>query len=169
MVKDTRIAVYAGTFDPVTNGHVDIAKRAVRLFDRVQIGVADVGSSSKTPLFATTERVELLREALADEQGDFIVESFPGLLVDYVRKLGARVIIRGLRAVSDYEYEAQMAMTNRQIAPDIETVFLMTSERCSFITSSIVREVARYGGDVSKLVPPNVAEKIAAKYTKRNT
>ena len=156
-------AVYAGTFDPVTLGHVDIAARAANVFEKVYIAVADTGSTSKQPLFSTAERVELFQEALRGHEGSFVVESFSGLLVDYVRSIGASVIVRGLRAVSDYEYEAQMALTNRQIAPNIETLFLMTAARCSFITSSIVREVARYGGDVSQLVPENVSQRIAEK------
>ncbi len=148
-----RIGVYAGTFDPITNGHVDIAHRAAELFDEVVIAVAS--GSHKTPLLSLEERVRLTKRVLS--KSCFKIVPFDGLLVDFVREQRAEVIIRGLRAVSDYEYEAQMAMANRQLAPDLETVFLMTSDRCSFITSSIVREVARHGGELKALVPPAVA------------
>lgn len=158
-----RIAVYAGTFDPITNGHRDIVERAITVFDRVYMAVAE--SSAKNPLFSADERKTMITAALADLGDRVIVDSFNTLLVDYVRSVGAKVIIRGLRAVSDYEYEAQMAMINRHLAEEIETVFLMTSDHCSFINSSIVRQVAKFGGDVSALVPKNVAEVLRRKFS----
>ena len=158
----SRVAVYAGTFDPITNGHRDIIERALRIFDSLIVAVT--ATSPKTLLFSVEERKELIRDAVG-ELGDRVeVDSFNGLLVDYVRSRGSDVIIRGLRAVSDYEYEAQMAIINRQLCGDIETVFLMTSKGSSFISSSIVRQIAKHGGDVSALVPKNVAERLQKHY-----
>jgi len=157
-----REAVYAGTFDPITNGHQDIINRAARIFERLHVAVVE--EPKKATLFSAPDRVELVRSAVAAGPAEIAarvtVASFGGLLVDYVRTLKCGVIIRGLRAVSDYEYEAQMAIVNRHLASDIETVFLLTSEECSFISSSTVREIARYGGDASGLVPKTVAEKL---------
>lgn len=167
-------AVYAGTFDPVTNGHVDIIKRAAGIFPELVVAV--VSKSNKQTLFDATERVRLVEESLAEvltpeffkrerqNPGKITVQSFDGLLVDYARSLGARVVIRGLRAVTDYEYEAQMAIINRHLLADIETVFLMTSDNCSFISASIVREIAKLGGDVSGLVPAAVVAALKAKH-----
>lgn len=160
----SQVAVYAGTFDPITLGHRDIALRAAKIFKTVIIAVAK--SSPKTPMLSVEERMELIRGAVSSESGNFLVESFDGLLVDYVRKTGAHVIIRGLRAVSDYEYEAQMALMNRQLAGDIETVFLMTSDKYSVINSSIVRQVAMHHGDVTPFVTKNVAEKLKKLFAK---
>ncbi len=157
-----QVAVYAGTFDPITFGHRDIAIRAAQIFDTVIVAVAE--SSPKRALFSVDERVQLVREALAGATGNFRVEGFSGLLVDFVRQLKGRVIIRGLRAVSDYEYEAQMALMNRHLAHDIETVFLMTAEKYSFVNASIVRQVAQVRGDVSGLVPENVVAALAKKF-----
>lgn len=151
-------AVYAGTFDPITNGHRDIVVRALGVFDIVYVAVA--ASTSKEVIFSAEERVSLCEGAVEDIGGRVRVESFDGLLVDYVHEVGSSVIIRGIRAVTDYEYEAQLAVTNRHLAPDIETVFLMTSDHTSFISSSIVRQVARFGGDVTQMVPPNVARRL---------
>lgn len=151
-------AVYAGTFDPITNGHVDIIRRALPIFGPIRIAVAL--SPSKALLFSANERAALVRETVAEFASQVTVEVFDGLLVNYVRQLGAKTIIRGLRAISDYEYESQMAMTNREIANDVETVFLMTSDYCSFISSSVVKEVARFKGDLSPFVPLNVAQKL---------
>lgn len=150
--------VYAGTFDPITNGHLEIVRRASRVFDRLIVAVADVGKP--TLLFSVEERTAMIREA-AEEAGLVIeVCSFSCLLVNFMKGLGAKVIIRGLRAVSDYEYESQMAITNRELDPEIETVFLMTSKEYSFVSSSIVREIARHGGDVTALVPSGVQKRL---------
>lgn len=155
-------AVYAGTFDPITNGHQDIINRAARIFDKLHVAVVE--QPKKATLFNAVDRVELVRRSVDAGNPSLAsrvsVASFGGLLVDYVRSLKCSVVIRGLRAVSDYEYEAQMAIVNRHLADDIETVFLMTSEECSFISSSTVREIARYGGDTSRLVPQAVAARL---------
>lgn len=156
-------AVYAGTFDPITFGHCDIAERALTLFDRVHVAVAE--NSAKGPLFTVKERLEMIREALAPLGDRIVVASFSSLLVEFVQSVGAQVIVRGLRAVSDYEYEAQMALINRTLASSIETVFLMTSDHCSFISASIVRDVAKYKGDVSSLVPKNVEDRLKQKFS----
>ncbi|MCB0346076.1 MAG: pantetheine-phosphate adenylyltransferase [Bdellovibrionales bacterium] len=151
-------AVYAGTFDPFTNGHRDIVERASKLFERVHVAIAE--STSKRPLFDADERVALTKQALKAFGEGVVVEKFNGLLVNYVASVGADVIIRGLRAVSDYEYEYQIAAMNRELAPKIETVFLMASQQHSFINSTIVKEVARFGGDVSSLVPENIGKRL---------
>lgn len=164
-----RRAVYAGTFDPITNGHQDIITRAATIFDEVIVAVVE--ESKKRTLFSGEERRALVQEvvALMDPTGCAVrVELFSGLLVDYVRERGCNVVVRGLRAVSDYEYEAQMAIINRHLAPDVETVFLMTSDHCSFISSSVVREIARNRGDVSGLVPPPVVARLEHHYPKRD-
>lgn len=158
-------AVYAGTFDPFTNGHRDIVERASKLFKTVHVAIAE--STSKQPLFDADERVELTTQALEDFGDKVVVEKFNGLLVNYVAATGADVIIRGLRAVSDYEYEYQIAAMNRELAPNIETVFLMASQQHSFINSTIVKEVARYGGDVSSLVPQNIGKRLKAAFRGR--
>lgn len=148
-----RRVVYPGTFDPVTNGHTDLIVRAARLFDRVVVAVAvDTG---KAPLFSIDERVALVREAIGSRENVEVVP-FQGLLVDFTRRLGVSVIMRGLRAVSDFEYEFQLAGMNRRMAPDIETLFLTPAETYSYISSTLVREIARLGGDVSTFVSPAV-------------
>ncbi len=147
-------AVYPGTFDPITHGHTDLVQRARRLFDRVIVAVA--ANPAKAPCFPLAERVALAREALAGI-GGVEVRGFDSLLVDFARRMGARVILRGLRAVSDFEYEFQLAAMNRELAPDVETVFLTPAERYAFISSSLVREVAAHGGDVGGFVHPAVA------------
>jgi pantetheine-phosphate adenylyltransferase len=154
-------AVYAGSFDPFTNGHLDITRRAGRVFDRVIVAVAN--NPTKNNFFSVSEREEIIAECLKDENQAFEVASFDGLLVDFCKQQKAGVIIRGLRAVSDYEYESQMAITNRQLDEDVETVFLMTSKDCSFISSSMVREISSFGGDVSALVPDCVLERLKKK------
>lgn len=161
----SQVAVYAGTFDPISNGHRDIAIRAAMIFDRVVVAVAE--STLKEELFSTDERVELFQGALSGVEGNFHVEKFDGLLVDYVRSIGARVIIRGLRAVSDYEYEAQMALANRQLAEEIETVFLMTSDKYSFVSSSTVRQIAMFREDLSSFVPANVEKRLREVYSSK--
>jgi pantetheine-phosphate adenylyltransferase len=151
--------IYPGTFDPITRGHEDVVRRAAGLFGEVVVAVAE---SRRGTLFSLEERVAMAREALA-EFPNVRVEGFSGLLMDYVRAREARVVLRGLRAVSDFEYEFQMAGMNRSLYPDVETVFLTPAEQYTFISASMVREVARFGGDVSKFVSPSVAEKLAAK------
>ena len=157
------VAVFPGTFDPITNGHVDVAVRAARLFDRVILGVNDAGDrSSKRPLFSADERVALAGTALA-HVSNIVVDRWNGLLVDYAHRVGAQAIIRGLRAVSDFEYELGMAHVNHSLNDAIETVFLMTSSAHSFIHANLIREVALLGGDVSGLVPSHVSRALREK------
>ncbi|WPL15178.1 Phosphopantetheine adenylyltransferase [Thiorhodovibrio winogradskyi] len=148
-----RSIVYPGTFDPVTNGHSDLIARAARLFDQVVVAVAE--DSIKASTFTVAERLEMLR-GVAREHDNVKVTSFSGLLVDFARGLGVPVIMRGLRAVSDFEYEFQLAGMNRRMAPDIETLFLTPAEQYAYISSSLVKEIARLGGDVSGFVAPSV-------------
>jgi len=156
-VSKPRIAVYPGTFDPITNGHLDLIERGSRLFDRVIVAI--LGNPDKTPLFSVQERESLIKEAIAS-MSNVTVETFNGLLVEYVRSRGAHAIVRGLRAVSDFEYEFQMALMNRRLDQDVETIFMMPSEAYSYLSSRLVKEVASLGGDVSGLVPPHVARAI---------
>ncbi len=156
-----RIAVYPGTFDPITNGHVDLVKRGLAIFDKVIIAVAP--SPKKAPLFSAEERVQMIREAMAG-LGNVEVELFEGLLVDHVIKHGANVVVRGLRAVSDFEYELQMALMNRRLSSMVETVFMMPSEEYSYTSSTVIKEVAGYGGDVSGLVPEVVIPYLKKKF-----
>ena len=146
-------AVYPGTFDPLTRGHEDLVRRASGLFERLVVGVAD--SKAKRPFFSLDERLDIAREVLG-HYPNVVVESFSGLLKDFVRRHDARVIVRGLRAVSDFEYEFQMAGMNRYLLPDVETLFLTPSDQYQFISGTIVREIAVLGGDVSKFVFPSV-------------
>lgn len=155
-----KIAIYPGTFDPVTNGHVDVAERAARLFDKVIICVAT--NSSKAPIFNEQERVRLIKEAVRKIR-NIDVEEFDGLSVEYAKAKNADAIVRGLRAVSDFEYEFQMALTNRKLCADIDTVFLMPDEKYTYLNSSIVREIAKFGGDVSQFVPPHVQKELLKK------
>lgn len=143
-------AIYPGTFDPVTNGHLDIVRRAAQLFGRVVVGVA--ANPSKQPFFTLEERVDLVRAALGDV-GNIEVRGFDRLLVDFARQCDARVVLRGLRAVSDFEHEFQLAGMNRRLAPDVETVFLTPADEFTYLSSSLVREIAALGGDVSHFVP----------------
>ena len=154
------LAIYAGTFDPITLGHVDLIERSAELFERLILAVAE--STPKTPLFTVAERLSMAR-AVVKGMANVRVESFNGLVVDYARAQQARVLIRGLRAYSDFEYEFQMALTNRKLAPTIDTVFLVPHERYTYLNSTIVREVARLGGDVSGFVPPGVRRRLLAK------
>ena len=149
--------MYPGSFDPPTVGHVDVITRAAKLFDNLIVAVGK--NSSKAMLFAFEDRQAMLRE-ITEGMANVSVESFDGLLVDFAKKSGAGALVRGLRAFSDFDNEFQMALTNRQLAPDIETVFLMTSAEHMFVSSSIVKEVAALGGDVSSLVPPSVARRL---------
>ena len=153
-----RVAVYPGTFDPMTNGHVDLAVRAAPLFDRLVIGIAE--SPVKNPNFALQYRIDMAREALVDIP-NIEVRGFRSLLAHFVLEINASVILRGLRAVSDFEYEFQLASMNRHLIPGAETMFLTPAEQFSFISSSLVREVARLGGDVSSFVPPAVQRRLA--------
>jgi pantetheine-phosphate adenylyltransferase len=159
-------AVYPGTFDPVTNGHLDIITRGVRLFD--EIIVAILRNPDKEPLLPLEERMEILRGAVGRLK-NVKVESFDGLLVDYARAKGAQAIVRGLRALSDFEYEFQMALMNRRLGPDIETVFMMPSEAYSYVSSRLVKEVVRLGGDAAGLVPPEVVARLRALYASTGT
>lgn len=154
------IAVYPGTFDPVTHGHIDLIRRALSLFDTVIVAVAH--SPDKKPLFSVEERVEMLKEITKDMSG-VRVDHFGDLLVDYVRRKKARVIIRGLRVISDFEFEFQMALTNRTFAEDIETVFMMANESYSFLSSRIIKEAVGLGADVRKFVPPLAEKKLREK------
>ncbi len=159
MTASKRIAVYPGTFDPITYGHVDLAQRAARLFDEVIVAVA--GDSGKRTLFDVDKRRELAREAIGDSGDTIRVASFDGLLVDFAAEVGATALVRGLRAVSDFEYEIQLAAINRRLNHELETVFLSPAEDLGFISSSIVRELARLGGDVTDFVPPGVVRALA--------
>ncbi len=156
-----RIAVYPGTFDPVTNGHVDLVERSLRMFDRVIVAIA--ANPKKEPLFSLDERLAMFRAAVRGKK-NVLIEGFDCLLVDYMKEKKAVGLVRGLRAVSDFEYEMQMALMNRRLDSEIETVFMMPSEEYSFITSTIVKEAASYGGDVSSLVPRGVVEQLRKKY-----
>jgi pantetheine-phosphate adenylyltransferase len=155
---DSRLAIYPGTFDPITKGHEDLARRASRLFDKVLLAVAE--SPVKQPCFPLAERVSMAREMLADVPYVEVC-GFNILLMHFVREQGAQVIIRGLRAVSDFEYEFQMAGMNRQLYPEVDTVFLTPGEQYMFVSATMVREIARLGGDVSKFVQPTVARRLA--------
>jgi pantetheine-phosphate adenylyltransferase len=158
-----RLAVYPGSFDPITNGHMDVALRAAKLFDRLVVSIYS-GSTKANALFDPEERIELARQAFAESNEPHAtkvtVDSFSGLAVEYARTIGAGTIVRGLRAVSDFEYEFKYAHMNNHLAPEIEVVCLMTSSKHSFISSSFIREVASLGGTVDGLVPPNIAKSV---------
>ena len=159
----TRIAIYPGSFDPLTRGHEDLIRRSLLLSDRLIVAVAV--NVSKQPLFTVEERVAMLRTAVGeDPRIEFV--AFEGLLADFARRVGASVVVRGLRAVSDFEYEFQMALMNRQLHPALETVFLVPALDLTYLSSSLVREVARFGGDISALVHPAVAEALRARFAK---
>jgi pantetheine-phosphate adenylyltransferase len=157
-------AVYPGSFDPLTNGHLDLIERSLRIFD--QLVVAVVTNPAKSALFSDAERVEMIREATRG-LGHIEIAVFEGLLVDFVAKVGARAIVRGLRAVSDFEYEFQMALMNRKQREEIETVFLMPHEAYSYISSRLIKEVAGYGGSLTGLVPPIVEKRLAERFPRR--
>jgi pantetheine-phosphate adenylyltransferase len=170
-MSQPRIGIYPGTFDPITNGHADIIRRAVRIVDRLVIGVAR--NDGKGPLFATDERVEIVRDEVAHlENGDaerVEVRAFDTLLMNFAQSVGASVVIRGLRAVSDFEYEFQMAGMNARLNPEIETVFLMASDRFQFISSRFVKEIGALGGDVSHFVSPRVAVRLLDRFANGRT
>ncbi len=159
----TITAIYPGTFDPITKGHIDLVERGARLFDRLIVGVAANPGPGKHPLFTMDERVRLARVALAPIAG-VEVHGFDCLLINYASEIGASVIVRGLRAVSDFEYEFQLASMNRRLLPGIETIFLTPAEQYAFISSTLVREVARLGGDVSAFVHPQVQAALTARH-----
>jgi pantetheine-phosphate adenylyltransferase len=156
-----RRAVYPGSFDPVTNGHIDLIHRSAALFDQVVIAI--LGNTDKTPLFTIEERVEML-ESVVRNRRNVSVTTFSGLLVDFVERIGASVIVRGIRAVSDYEYELQMALMNRRLSSRVETVFMMPAETYSYLSSRLVKEISLLGGSVRGLVPPAVERRLAQKY-----
>ena len=159
-----QLAIYPGTFDPITYGHIDVVERASALFSHVTVLVAR--NTSKTPLFSDNERIEMIQEVFRNRP-QVAVDGFDGLLVEYAARHRATVIVRGLRAVSDFEYEFQMALTNRKMSLAVDTVFLVPDERFTYLNSSIVREVARLVGDVSDFVPPSVRRRLAAKFRSR--
>lgn len=157
---NTTIAVYPGTFDPITLGHEDLTRRACKIFDRVILAVAD--SKSKRPLFTLEERVTIAREAFKD-LNNVEVKGFSGLLMHFVQQNNARVVVRGVRAVSDFDYEFQLAGMNRQLYPDVETIFLTPGEQFAYVSATLVREISILGGDVKKFVSPQVAGRLAEK------
>ena len=156
----TGIAIYPGTFDPVTRGHIDICERALKMFDQVVIGVAD--SLAKEPFFNIDERLDMLQTVFVDHDR-ISVKPFSGLLIDFARDCNAGVIVRGLRAISDFEYEVQLAGMNRSLAPEIETVFLTAAQHFAFVSSSLVREIARLDGAVSELLHPEILRRLSSK------
>lgn len=159
----SRIAIYPGSFDPLTNGHLSIIRRGLQVFDGLIVAIAN--NQAKTPLFSVVERLDLIREAIgADPRVEF--DSFEGLLVDYARRRQSFVVLRGLRAVSDFEYEFQLANMNRKLEPRLDTLFMMTGEDSFYISSRFVREVATLGGDVSSMVPANVLHKLQERFRK---
>jgi pantetheine-phosphate adenylyltransferase len=157
MPPQVKVAIYPGTFDPITNGHFDIIERSSHMFDRVIVAVTE--NPAKKAVFPVGERVAMIRETIADLP-HVSVESFDGLTVDFARKVGARYIVRGLRAVSDFDYELQMGMMNRELAPDVETVFLVPAAEYSFVSSTLVKDVIRLGGSVAGFVPPAVEKRL---------
>jgi pantetheine-phosphate adenylyltransferase len=164
MTQSHSIAVYPGTFDPITNGHLDVLSRALGIFQRVIVTIAP--NIRKNPLFSTDERMQFIRDALPEHAGRLEFAVFEGLLVDFCRSRNAAVIVRGLRALADFEYEFQFAHMNRRLAPGVDTVFFMTDERNHYVSSSLVKEVASLGGDVTGLVPAAVVAALRAKYRK---
>ena len=155
------VAIYPGSFDPITNGHLDIIERGTRLFDELIVAV--LVNTEKAPLFSAEERADMIQEILGNRAPKVRIATFEGLLVTFAQRQNARVIVRGIRAVSDYEYELQMALMNRRMQPEIETVFMMPSEAYSYLSSRLVREVFRFGGTVDGLVPPLVIERLRSK------
>ena len=155
-----RTAIYPGSFDPLTNGHLDIIRRGTRLFDRFLVAVLE--NEGKAPLFTVSERMELIVRCTAN-MPNVEVHSFSGLLVDFMRRVDANVVVRGIRAVSDYEYELQMALMNRELHPEIETIFMLPAVEYTYVSSRLVKEVFRLGGDVARLVPPLVLESLKAR------
>ena len=165
MTQTSSIAVYPGTFDPITNGHLDILERALAVFDKVIVTIAP--NIRKSPLFTTDERIGFIRDALPQYGDRLEFAVFEGLLVEFCRSRGASVIVRGLRALADFEYEFQFAHMNRRLAPGVDTVFFMTDERNHYVSSSLVKEVAGLGGDVTGLVPAPVVAALAQKFARK--
>ena len=163
----TTIAVYPGSFDPITNGHIDLVKRTLRVFDRIIVAIA-TNPEKDSSLFTVEERLQMIREVFRSLGKRVQVDSFEGLLVNYAERTGAKVIIRGLRAISDFEYEFQMAMMNRSLKPNLETLFMMTGESYFYISSRLVKEVVSFGGDVSGLVPKIVLKRLQEKFKGRS-
>ncbi|ABP67377.1 pantetheine-phosphate adenylyltransferase [Caldicellulosiruptor changbaiensis] len=159
-----KIGVYPGSFDPVTNGHLDIIERASKIFDKLIVAV--LVNPNKTPVFDIDERVELLKET-TEHLPNVEVKAFKGLLIDFMKQENAKVIVKGLRAVSDFEYEFQMALLNKKLEPSIETIFMMTNSKYSYLSSSMVKEVARFGGCIEDLVPEKIAKKVMKKLNKK--
>jgi pantetheine-phosphate adenylyltransferase len=159
-----KIAIYPGSFDPVTNGHLDMIERGLKLFDKIIVTI--LCNPGKKSLFTVEERMEMLRLSLKDFSANIEIDSYGGLLVDYAVKRNATALLRGLRAVSDFEYEFQMALMNRKLNRDIQTIFLMTGFRWIFTSSSIIKEAAKFGGDISDMVPPFVCQKLKEKFSK---
>lgn len=157
----TRLAICPGSFDPITNGHLDIIERGAKIFDKVIVTVFN--NESKSPLFTVEERKELI-EASTSHLSNVYADANNGLLIDYAKKINAQVVLRGLRAVSDFEYELQITSANRKLAPEVETLFMMTNNQYSFLSSSIIKEIAKYGSNVSDLVPAPVADALRDKY-----
>jgi pantetheine-phosphate adenylyltransferase len=160
------IAIYPGSFDPITNGHLDLIERGSRMFDRLIVSI--LRNDAKKPLFSVEERIEMLRDVL-DIYPNVAIDSFDGLLVDHASAHSATVLLRGIRAISDYEYELQMALMNRRLRPEIETVFMMANEAYSFISSRLVKEVFSLGGNIAGLVPASVEARLKTRLTKRNS
>ncbi len=157
----SRLAIYPGTFDPVTNGHLDILRRGLVAFDRIVVALAE--NVRKQPLFTVEERKAMIMSAMGDDPR-IEVDAFSGLIVEYAQKRGAKIILRGLRAVADFEYEFQFSHMNRRLAPEIHTLFLMTSEESSYVSSSLIKEVAQFGGDVTAFVPELVRRRLVEKF-----
>jgi pantetheine-phosphate adenylyltransferase len=161
-----RIAIYPGSFDPITNGHVDIVLRSLQMFDQVIVAIAE--NVRKAPLFSVEERKQHIHDAVGHDKR-VEVDAFEGLLIEYVKKRGARVVVRGLRALADFEYEFQLAHMNRRLGGEMETIFLMTSEKDFYVSSSLVKEVAQFGGDVTGLVPKKVQQALEKKFRRQKT
>lgn len=163
----TRTALYPGSFDPLTNGHLDILQRAVKMFDRVIVTVAV--NNRKSAVFSGEERVQLIRESIGgyDWADRVDVEQFTGLLIDFARKKKVNVLLRGVRQISDFEYEFRMALTNRRLAPEVDTIFMMPDEQLTFISATIVKEIAAWGGDLNSFVPDNVADALREKFREK--
>jgi pantetheine-phosphate adenylyltransferase len=166
MMMHDHVAIYPGSFDPITNGHVDLVKRTLRVFDKIVVAIA-TNPGKDGSLFTVPERLQMVRDVFKTLRGRVEADSFEGLLVDYAERKKATVIIRGLRAISDFEYEFQMAHMNKKLASEVDTIFMMTGERYSYISSNIVKEIASFGGKIDDLVPPLVKEEVFKKIRKR--